>query len=1037
MTRKLLLTLCLAVALSAGAASYAAAQFGQNKVHYKKFAWRILRTEHFDIHYYQGTEDAVQHAALMAERGYKRLSGVLHHQIRSRIPLVLYASHTDFEQTNITPELISIGTGGVTEFLKRRVFLPFTGSFAELDHVLTHELVHAFQVDVLFGDTSGVIGNPFASSPPLWFMEGMAEYLSVGGVDANTKMWLRDASLEGYLIPIRTLQYVGDIRVYRFGQSIVQFIADTYGIAKVGELLKRTRRLGNVERALESTTGLTLETLSKKWQESVRKEYLPQIADYDRVELIASRLTESERDLSNFNLAVSLSPTGSQMVFISDRSMYNDVYLASAIDGKVFKKLVSGERTGSFEALRFFNTSIAWAPDEKQIALPAKAGAEDALYLIEVPSGNVKKKLRFGLDAIYSPAWSPSGDRLAFVGIERGLSSLRVASVDGSGEEVLLSGLHAVRDPAWSPDGGKLAFLTDQGEGTDLHRLVFAPLRVAIYDMATRTVTVPPGQLGLNTSPQWSPDGRSILFVSDRTGIANLYRLDLDTGRSVRLTNLLSGISGLVAESPAVSVSRDGKRVAFTAFHRGGWDIFTVRDPRRLFEESATSITADASAPTPPERVLASIGTRDTPSASSVTTAERYSFLGNSAARSDAEPPSLAAGPVGGSGAPGDSGRSVATADTAAIDTTLAHYIRVAYREPLADSTTFLRLPYKARFSRDYIAGSALFASNVGFAGSSAISFSDVLGNHNLLAVLNLYGDLRESDVYLAYTNLTKRTNWGGALFQYRIGRLLLSTSDTDDVEDQIYRGGAIFFSRPFTRFRRFEFGTEAAIIDERVLRYNYATGTVSQLSDEGNSFYVAPYVALVADNALYGSTGPINGGRSRYSLEHAVGNITYTTGLLDWRRYTNIRHRFALAQRFIAGASVGRDPQIFRFGGPFTFRGVDYGDLKGTRLLIGNLEFRFPLIEHLGLGWPLPLTLGGINGVVFLEGATAWEEGHDPKFFSSANGVRTENLRLAFGAGARVNLGYFILRYDFGREHRLEGGLGAPQHFVSFGADF
>jgi hypothetical protein len=245
MSRKPLVSLLLALGLLASLAMappHAAAQFGQNKVHYKNFKWRILRTEHFDVHYYEGTEEAVEIAGLMAERGYKRLSGVLHHQIKSRVPLVLYASHTDFEQTNITPELLSIGTGGVTEFLKRRVFLPFTGSFAELDHVLTHELVHAFQVDILFGDNVGLIGNPFASSPPSWFMEGMAEYLSIGGTDANTKMWLRDASLEGYLIPIKTLQYVGDIRVYRFGQSIMQFIADTYGIAKIGELLKRTNR---------------------------------------------------------------------------------------------------------------------------------------------------------------------------------------------------------------------------------------------------------------------------------------------------------------------------------------------------------------------------------------------------------------------------------------------------------------------------------------------------------------------------------------------------------------------------------------------------------------------------------------------------------------------------------------------------------------------------------------------------------------------------------------------------------------------------
>jgi Tol biopolymer transport system component len=838
-------------------------------------------------------------------------------------------------------------------------------------------------------------------------------------------MWLRDASLEGYLIPIPTLQYVGDIRVYRFGQSIMQFIADTYGVAKVGELLKRTRRLGNVERALEATTGLTLEVLSKKWQDSVRREYLPQIAEFEKPDAIAARLTNSARDLSNFNVAASVSPSGTRMVYISDKSMYNDVYLASALDGKGIKKLISGERTPSFETLRFFNTSIAWSPDETQIAIPAKAGAEDALYILDIPSGKVRRKLRFGLDAIYSPAWSPDGSRLAFIGIANGLSTLRTTRTDGSDPEILLTGLHALRDPSWSPDGSKLVFLTDQGEGTDVKRLVFAPLRVAIFDVSTRTVTVPPGQSGLNTSPQWTPDGRSIVFVSDRTGIANLYRMDLDTGGSVRLTDLLSGVSGLVPESPSVSVARDGSRVLFTSFTRGGWDIYSVRDPKRIL--ATPVVAADVADPAMSDRRVVSAGLVEPASAApAVNTAERYAqdaSGGVDRGRADA-----ADRLIRGNGA-GDS--------TAVVDTTLAHYIQMAYREPLADSSTFLRLPYKAKFSRDYIAGSALFASNVGFAGSSAISFSDVLGNHNVLAVLNLYGDLRESDIFLAYTSLKHRTNWGGGLFQYRTGRLLLSTSDTDNVEDQIYRGGALFFSRPFSRFRRFEFGAEAAVIDERVLQYNYAQGTVSEVLDLGNAFYVAPYVALVADNTLYNSTGPINGGRSRYSVEHAFVDLEYTTGLLDWRRYSNIRHRFAFAQRFIAGASVGRDPQLFRFGGPFSFRGVDYGDLVGTRLLVANFEFRFPLIEQLGLGWPLPLFLGGINGVLFVEGATAWEKHQSPKFFDRSDGLRTQDLHLAFGAGARVNLGYFILRYDFGREHRLKGGLGAPHHFVSFGADF
>jgi len=144
-------------------------QFGKNKVQYKSFRWHTIQTENFDIYYYEGEEDSAFHAARMAERAYSRLSKILHHEIEERVPIVVYASHTDFQQTNISPGLIPEGVGGITEYQKRRVFLPFTGSYGEFDHVLTHELVHAFQVDILFG--VAVDTNPFSFQPPLWLME--------------------------------------------------------------------------------------------------------------------------------------------------------------------------------------------------------------------------------------------------------------------------------------------------------------------------------------------------------------------------------------------------------------------------------------------------------------------------------------------------------------------------------------------------------------------------------------------------------------------------------------------------------------------------------------------------------------------------------------------------------------------------------------------------------------------------------------------------------------------------------------------------
>src|SRR5262245_55216937 len=168
--------LLLVLAPAASSAQY----FGQNKVQYETFKFEVMRTANFDIYHYPEERAAVERAAKLAEQWRIVLGQRLGHELTGRQPLVLYASQPHFAQTQVIEGLIGEGTGGVTEFLKRRMVLPFASSLGETSHVLGHEMVHAYQYD---------IGGEGALGLPLWFVEGMAEYLSLGSDDAQTAMW--------------------------------------------------------------------------------------------------------------------------------------------------------------------------------------------------------------------------------------------------------------------------------------------------------------------------------------------------------------------------------------------------------------------------------------------------------------------------------------------------------------------------------------------------------------------------------------------------------------------------------------------------------------------------------------------------------------------------------------------------------------------------------------------------------------------------------------------------------------------------------
>ena len=257
----------LAIAiLAAGVCSAEAQYFGRNKVQYDTFEFKTLKTDHFDIYYYEEERELANHVARMAERWYARLTRALDHHLSGRQPLVLYASHPHFEQTNVVSGLMGEGTGGVTEGLRRRIVLPAGASLAETDHVVGHELVHAFQYDIGTGNLQRM------ALLPLWFIEGMAEYLSLGPNDPHTAMWMRDAVLSERLPTIKELQ---DPKYfpYRYGQALWAYLGSRFGDNVVGNAMFSAMG-GDAIAAIETVDGRrredTVEGMARRAAQAVR-----------------------------------------------------------------------------------------------------------------------------------------------------------------------------------------------------------------------------------------------------------------------------------------------------------------------------------------------------------------------------------------------------------------------------------------------------------------------------------------------------------------------------------------------------------------------------------------------------------------------------------------------------------------------------------------------------------------------------------------------------------------------------------------------
>ncbi len=850
--------------------------FGRNKPKYRDFDFKVMQTDHYDLYYYMKNKKVIERLGQWSEMWYDHHARVFKDTIDFKNPILLFNNHADFQQNNAISGAISPGTGGVTEAFKNRVVMPLTFTHQQTNHVLGHELVHAFQFDnVIRGDSTNLSNLRFL---PLWMSEGLAEYLSLGSEDSQTAMWMRDAVATNDIPDLKQLnsfQYFP----YRYGHAMWAFLSGYYGDDAI-EPIYHVTAVGGLNLTLDSLLQTNAETLSGMWANAMKTYYNPLIEGRDDFPK-GKKMKTPEND-GRINVSPIISPNGKYFIYVSNQDLIStDLFMADARNGEDIRKVASLSKGGA-DHIDYLESAGSWSPNSKEFVYVVFKGGKNALVIVDVETGKTQDPIFIEkAPALTHPSWSVDGKTIVFTGKKEGQVDLFSYNLKTGKTEQLTNDIYSEIAPKHSPDGTKLVFSYDKrsflGETYD----GMYTLDLAEMNLADQTISILPVFQGAdNVSATYDYEG-NILFVSDADGFRDLFKYNAVTKELVKLSNLKVGFSGITRYSPCISASRKSDRIMACSYGNKSYTIMRLMQSKLLEEKVDGSVVDKYGAILPfrnPEKghyVDAQLNDQGV-----------YAF---------------------------DSEEGFADVD---------------YKPRF-------RLDYIGGGAGVGVNNNT-FTSNTSLQGGIQALFTDILGNHQLFTNVSLNGEWLDFGSQLAYLNRSKRLAYGLSVGHVPL-RTGFQSFENDVLTDQ--DGNSIdvirrdinilrLFNESLSAFAHYPFSTTLRLEGGVTGFYQHFRQDLTQeyyfvddfnnllliqqdrmkveTPDEirFNQYYTltrgwgaGANVALVGDNSFFGLTGPVSGHRFRIGLENQMGIDNYFATLVDLRKYQYFKP-FTLALR-------------------------------------------------------------------------------------------------------------------------------------------
>jgi len=904
--------------------------FGRNKVKYENFDFERYQTPNFEIYHYLDNPERLKEYAEESEQWYHFHQRILDDTIHQRNPIILYNNHADFQQTNTISGQVGVGTGGVTEAFKNRVVLPFAMSHQQSHHVLGHELVHAFQYNMILNGDSTSLQS--LSNLPLWMVEGMAEYLSIGSVDAHTAMWMRDAVLRDDVPSIKDLSNPKYFP-YRYGQAFWVFLTGLKGDEIIEPFFIATAKYG-FDEACTKVLGMSKENLSELWQQALKKGFEPYLKD--KGDGLVGKELLSKENAGEINIAPEISPSGRYVIFLSEKDLFSiDLFLADARTGEIIRKVGSSRKNSHIDNYNYIESSGTWSPNSREFAFVAFSKGRNILIIKEALTGKTVKELKLdGVPAFSNPAWSPDRKHIVVTGLVNGQTDLYQVNISTGKVEQLTNDSYSELHPHWSNDGQYLVYSTDElsrERGRTHGRWAFNLAKLEVSTRQIEHIDVFPGADNMN--PVMDTAG-NVIFLSNRDGFRNLYRYEPDSGKVFQLTEVATGISGITHYAPAISIEQRRNWMLYTHFSDNKYKIYRAR-PEDFINKEVDPDDVDFSAAHLPR---------------------------------------------------------VNKRASAIVDTQLN---QLPARANLAD-TSVATLPYQPKFKLDYVGGSAgvgvgtsnTFGTQSGVAGGVDLLFSDILGDNQLYTSLALNGELTDFGGAVAYVNRKSQLSWGASISHIPFrsfafgGTGIENYPISDDVTIPVLADTFFvqrIFEDKFTAFAFYPFNTNLRLegsasyaryssrLDQYVNIYETdgrfvgrQLGQERDKLDSGNGFNLwTTGAALVGDKSVFGLVGPLDGERFRLGVDRYFGEFNFYQATADYRKYFWL-NPVSIAARALHYGRYGQGSEELypMFVGSSWFvrgyntqgassllnqNGRSIDELFGSKMAVANLEVRLP----------------------------------------------------------------------------------------------